>query len=317
METMLSHRKTAGFTLVELLVVIAIIGTLAGLLLPAVQAARESARRNSCLNNVKQLAVAIHNYESAYQRFPSGAKTLRVLTSSSCLTTRIDGTTVSVYDGRAPWSVYVLPFLDDQARYDKFNLKGSFAYSVSSAFTNNSAQFTPNAAFKCPSDPASSLGSSCHTNYLACQGGGTTGDRVCNAPRGIAYDNGIFFNNSPTKLKDLTDGTMYVMLLGETKYCPQEVSWASSYRLQGGYEGAANVCATEQAINSSLKSGYKDVLTDLYTPNTNTFGSEHAGRGATVAMADGSVTFLSESIGINVYRRLGQRVSGQTKEGIQ
>jgi prepilin-type N-terminal cleavage/methylation domain-containing protein/prepilin-type processing-associated H-X9-DG protein len=317
MGTIRSYRNTAGFTLVELLVVIAIIGTLAGLLLPAVQAARESARSNSCLNNVKQLAGAIHNYESAYQRFPSGAKTLRLLTSTSCLTARIDGTTVSVYDGRAPWSVYILPFLDDQSRYDKFNLKGAFAYNDNSSFNQNSNQFQPNAAFKCPSDPASSLGSSCHTNYLACQGGGTTSDRVCNAPRGIAYDNGIFFNNSPTKLKDLTDGTTYVMLLGETKYCHQTLSWASSYRFQNGFEGAANVCATEQAINSSLKSGYKDILTDLYTPYTNTFGSEHAGRGATVAMADGSVTFLSESIGINVYRRLGQRASGQTKEGIR
>jgi prepilin-type N-terminal cleavage/methylation domain-containing protein/prepilin-type processing-associated H-X9-DG protein len=317
MGTTRSHRNTAGFTLVELLVVIAIIGTLAGLLLPAVQAAREAARRNSCLNNVKQLAVAIHNYESSYQRFPAGATTLRALTSTSCFTTRIDGKTITVYDARAPWSVYVLPFLDDQSRYDQFNLNASFAYTNNSAMANNSNQFQPNAAFKCPSDPASALGSSCHTNYLACQGGGTTSDRVCNLPRGIAYDNGIFFNNSSTKGKDLTDGTTYVILIGETKYCPQTLSWASSYRAQVGYEGAANVCATEQAINSSLKSGYKDSWAELWTPYTNTFGSEHAGRGATVAMADGSVKFLMESIGINVFRTLGQRASGQIKGGIQ
>lgn len=312
-----SHRNTAGFTLVELLVVIAIIGTLAGLLLPAVQAAREAARRNSCFNNVKQIAVAIHNYESAYQRFPAGAETLRVVASTSCFTTRIDGKAITHYDARAPWSVYVLPFLDDQSRYDQFRLNSSFAYTNNSAMANNSNQFQPNAAFECPSDPASALGSSCHTNYLACQGGGTTSARVCNAPRGITFDNGIFFNNSSTKVKDLTDGTTYVMLLGETKYCPQTLSWASSYRVHPFFEGTANVCATEQAINSSLKSGYKDSWADLLTPYTTTFGSEHAGRGATVAMADGSVKFLMESIGINVYRTLGQRASGQIKRGIQ
>jgi prepilin-type N-terminal cleavage/methylation domain-containing protein len=317
---------TKGFTLVELLVVIAIIGTLIGLLLPAVQSARESARRSSCINNIKQLALAVHNYHSAYQRFPPGANTDRELTSSSCFTARIDGGTAANTDAKAPWSVLILPFLDDQARYDSYTIGGSFAClnANNPVPTNFSKQFQANGGFKCPSDPASSDGSSCHTNYFACQGGGTTSDRVCAASRGIAYDNGIFFNNSRTKIKDLIDGTTYVILLGETRYCSNRTamptayaSWDSSYRAAPSYSGPFNVCATESAINSTNRSGYKDNYFYLYEPATTTFASEHAGRGAAFAMADGSVTFISETVGLTVYRNLGKRASGAPKQGFQ
>jgi prepilin-type N-terminal cleavage/methylation domain-containing protein len=320
------HRATKGFTLVELLVVIAIIGVLIGLLLPAVQAARESARRSSCVNNIKQLALAVHNYHSAYQRFPPGANTDRELTSSSCFTTRIDGGSGTNNDAKAPWSVLILPFLDDQARYDSYTIEGSFAClnSNNPVPTNFSKQFKANGGFKCPSDPASSDGSSCHTNFFACQGGGTTSDRVCAADRGIAFDNGIFFNNSRTQIKDLTDGTAYVILLGETRYCPNRsamptayASWDSTYRATPSFSGPFNVCATESAINSTNRSGYKDNYAYLYIPATTTFGSEHTGRGAAFAMADGSVTFLTETVGLTIYRNLGKRASGQPKNGLQ
>jgi len=315
----------SGFTLVELLVVIAIIGTLVGLLLPAVQTARESGRRSSCSNNVKQLALAIHSYHAAHDRFPPGATTDRTLTSSNCFTTRIDGATATPNDAKAPWSVRILPFLEAQDRYNAYtDVNRGFGCLFSDNFspTNQSKQFKPNGTFKCPSDPASSIGSSCHTNYFACQGGGDTSKRVCAAERGIAYDNGIFYNNSRTRVKDVVDGTTYVVLLGETKYCPNKstsplifASWDSTYRTRFSFSGPFNVCATEQAINSDPKNGstfaYNPTLHNLCT---NTFASEHAGRGATFAMADGSVVFLSESIGITVYRNLGMRASAQPKD---
>lgn len=317
--------RASGFTLVELLVVIAIIGTLIGLLLPAVQSARESARRSTCSNNVKQLALAVHSYYSAYDRFPPGATTDRTLTSSSCFTTRIDGATPTFNDAKAPWSVHVLPFLEAQDLYSDYtDVNGGFAclFSDSNSPTNRSKQFTPNVRFKCPSDPASSRGDSCHTNYFACQGGGDTSGRVCAAARGIAYDNGIFYNNSRTKMKDVLDGSTYVVLLGETKYCPNEsmstsnfTSWDSTYRTRSTAEGPFNVCATEQAINSDAKNGFTYAYNQtLHNLCTNTFASEHAGRGANFAMADGSVMFLSETIGISVYRNLGKRASGQPKD---
>jgi prepilin-type N-terminal cleavage/methylation domain-containing protein/prepilin-type processing-associated H-X9-DG protein len=314
-----------GFTLVELLVVIAIIGTLVGLLLPAVQSARESARRSICSNNIKQLALAAQSYHSAYDSFPAGATTDRTLTSSSCFTTRIDGTTPTYNDAKTPWSVRILPFLDAQDLYNAYSdVNGGFGCLFSDLYspTNQSKQFKPNVTFKCPSDSASSLGSSCHTNYFACQGGGDTSNRLCAAERGIAYDNGIFYNNSRTKMKDVLDGTTYVVLFGESKYCPNRsmsttnfASWDSTYRTRSSFSGPFNVCATEQAINSSPKNGFTATYDQtLHNLSTNTFASEHAGRGATFAMADGSVVFLSESIGITVYRNLGMRASGQTKD---
>jgi prepilin-type N-terminal cleavage/methylation domain-containing protein len=136
----------SGFTLVELLVVIAIIGTLVGLLLPAVQTARESGRRSSCSNNVKQLALAIHSYHAAHDRFPPGATTDRTLTSSNCFTTRIDGATATPNDAKAPWSVRILPFLEAQDRYNAYtDVNRGFGCLFSDNFspTNQSKQFKP------------------------------------------------------------------------------------------------------------------------------------------------------------------------------
>jgi len=315
-----------GFTLVELLVVIAIIGLLVGLLLPAVQAVRESGRRNACMNNMKQLALACHNYLSAYGRFPPGANTDRLdgTSDATCFTARIDGATATNNDAKAPWSVLILPFLDDVARQQRYGSLDSAFYCLyqDASTARRATQFQPNAAFKCPSDPAA--GSSCHTNYFACQGGGSSSERKCTATRGILYDNGVMFNNSRTRVKDLVDGTTYVVLLGETKYCGHSTvsgvglaygAWDSTYRPAVTFEGPFNVCATEGGINTSSLRGSEHRYGNqaLYTPGTTTFGSEHSGRGATFAMADGSVSFVSETIDITVYRNLGKRASGVQK----
>jgi prepilin-type N-terminal cleavage/methylation domain-containing protein len=319
-----------GFTLVELLVVIAIIGVLIGLLIPAVQAVRESARRSTCANNVKQLALACHNYLDAFGTLPPGAKTDRLdgTTDAACFMDRIDGATATSNDAKAPWSVLILPFLDDLARQQSYgDLNTAFFCLYQDASTaRKDTQFKPNAAFKCPSDAAA--GSSCHTNYFACQGGGTSSDRKCTAARGILYDNGAIFNNSKIRIKDLVDGTTYVVLLGETKYCGHNTvpsvgntyaGWDSSYRAAGSTSGPFNVCATEGGINSSNLRGsqHRYANQSLWSPGTTTFGSEHAARGATFAMVDGSVLFLSETINISVYRNLGKRASGEPKNGIR
>jgi prepilin-type N-terminal cleavage/methylation domain-containing protein len=114
------RRGNRGFTLVELLVVIAIIGILVGLLLPAVQTARESARRTTCSNKLKQIAVAMHNFESARKKFPDGC-TIRV-SNPNCLLSSTVSPAVTNADIGAPWSVMILPFMEATDRYAKYTL---------------------------------------------------------------------------------------------------------------------------------------------------------------------------------------------------
>ncbi len=128
----MSQRRTAGFTLVELLVVIAIIGILIALLLPAVQAARESGRRTQCTNNLKQIGVALHNYHSAINEFPPGGITL-----GSCCGTQSKGT----------WTVFILPYMEKLALFQRYDLN---AYNESGTNAYVRQQFVP--AYICPDD---------------------------------------------------------------------------------------------------------------------------------------------------------------------
>ncbi|MEZ6072126.1 MAG: DUF1559 domain-containing protein [Pirellulales bacterium] len=134
----LTHR---GFTLVELLVVIAIIGILIALLLPAVQAARESARRSACVNNLKQIALAVSNYEGVHRSLPPGDVTRA---------TAADGTPLpeSSFFYGTNWAIAILPFIEQQAVFDQYDL------SVTNTHPNNEAvrrTFMP--GYMCPSEP--------------------------------------------------------------------------------------------------------------------------------------------------------------------
>ena len=141
-----------GFTLIELLVVIAIIAVLVAILLPAVQQAREAARRSTCKNNLKQMGLAIHNYESAYKRFPSGGEgTDWTGTQSSPL---VNNPVVSAKNGTGfdPHSTYtaMLPYIDQAPVYNSMNL--AFQYNATAATQNIAAAKTKIAPFLCPSN---------------------------------------------------------------------------------------------------------------------------------------------------------------------
>ena len=143
------HRRNSGFTLIELLVVIAIIAILVALLLPAVQQAREAARRTSCKNQLKQLGLALQNYHDVHSVFPIGegfAGTVAQF-ASSC-----DGS-----QKRAPWTVLILPYLEQGALYDSFNFSLQFRGIYSETPTTGvnfvaSNQIVP--VYHCPSFPA-------------------------------------------------------------------------------------------------------------------------------------------------------------------
>jgi len=320
-------RMRRGFTLVELLIVIAIIALLMGLLLPAVQGVRESARRSTCMNNIRQLSLACQQHVTQTGAFPPGG----VVRLAPNLTDeqRCQLVATSATAGGPPWTVHILPFLEGQARYDSYDMNGSFARSFGeTGEVNRPRQFAFNPSFVCPSDPNTASGPHGGTNYFACQGGGTDPAspslRACATSGGSRYifHNGICYANSAITPGHVRDGLSNVVLIGETRYAPlisrdpdpPGVGWDSALRwYQGGeFSMPIGLCATNKGINTEPG----DPRTLWYGNHiVGTFGSRHPG-GAAFTMADGSTHFLSESIDLDLYRRLGQRNSNTPKGGL-
>jgi prepilin-type N-terminal cleavage/methylation domain-containing protein len=324
------RRRRCAFTLVELLAVVAIIGLLVGLLLPAVQTARESARQSACSNNVKQLALGILNYESARGRLPPSGVSIVTGTCDSDPNSNWDSATTAKAKGTMgpPWTVVILPFTDGLDRFSSYDMTKTFAHVKSSGWsnTNDSAQFKPNPAMRCPSDSTSqnTRDKPC-TNYLGVSGGGVTSEAGCNgssSTRNMFFYNGVMFNNSNLSLSKVTDGTTNVFLLGETTYfrCNEAVTnygWDSGFmRMQDGGYRPLSVSATVEQPNN-WKPG-----SIIIAPTSNggsamnvTYSSFHPG-GALLALVDGSVQFVNEIIDIETFRRLGVRDDGRPVEGL-
>jgi prepilin-type N-terminal cleavage/methylation domain-containing protein/prepilin-type processing-associated H-X9-DG protein len=339
-------RSNRAFTLVELLVVIAIIGTLVGLLLPAVQSAREAARYSDCQNRMKQLALACINYADAKGVFPSAA-IVPVTATGELGAYYADSRFMKP---QAPWSVMVLPYLEDQPRFDAFNVTSSTAtwggiFNADNARNRSTLQKTPNRAYQCLSDP-NGMGASgtlglngpvASINYYPVLGGGSiSGISTCVYPGPTIPTNdppcgsmgyrpssagGVMFMNSKTRYQHITDGTSKSFLLGETRYAQlasghnwsgttgAEMTWASSFNSgAGGYLAQGTIAANQ--LNPSC-----DPATTPCNPGQvaqavdRAFGSYHRG-GAGFAMADGSVQFLVDSLSVAILRSLGQVQSG-------
>ncbi len=338
---MRSSKSQPGFTLVELLVVIAIIGILVALLMPAVQSAREVSRRLQCANKIKQVALAMHGHMAAYGHFPAG---LQVPPGTEGPDFPNRG------QQRAPWSVTILPYLEQQTRYDTFDLSGGFDGSYQSGWhgsphTNQEAQFKPNDRFHCPSDPVSQPDSP-NSNYLAVSGGGDLpegyatpivrrGRPCCEYSR--AFNNGVSYANSATDDSHMEDGASNVFLIAESKYQhlrglaaanlshhKSHHSWAGTL-MWGGPKEAGNCCwittTLVAAINQPNSSEY-DPVTYSMEPNhwpfmaavSSEFGSHHPG-GCHVAMADGAVHFLNDYIDHAVYQALARKADGEPLGG--
>jgi len=316
-----------GFTLIELLVVIAIIAILIALLLPAVQQAREAARRSDCRNRLKQIGLALHNYHETHRVFPPGTVMGSSFPQSGWCNFPDSGTTVR---NGPPWTVLILPFLDESNRYNRFNFEEAFTGFANHAPTGthphgsatNHAEFLrSNPRFQCPSDINSQPGAN-NSSYFGVNGGATgpsTGRCYTSTDRWF-FTNGILHTDSRVRMRDITDGSTNVFMVAETKYqlrpgsrtpADAHYGWASSnssHQAPGEIPGV-EVGARWQ-INYLDEDGSK---TDTGYSNrgamNGAFGSFHEG-GCHVTMADGSVHFLSENMDLTTYRTLGDRADG-------
>ena len=277
-------RTTRAFTLVELLVVIAIIGVMVGLLLPAVQAAREAARRMSCSNNLVQLNLATHNFEFSFERLPSG-----VLNPDGPIRYEEVGQHIS-------WLVQILPYAEQQALYSAIDI-GAGAY----AEVNADYRKTQVATFTCPSSPLWPRGDEfAPSSYAGCH-------HDSEAP--IDEDNsGLLFLNSRVRFSDIYDGSSNTILIGELLARSIGFGWMSGTR-----ETLRNTSSINRDLDGSqpnMRRGQQPPELEPGSLQVGGFGSNHPG-GANFGLGDGSVRFLSETIDPDLLRQLGDRADGE------
>lgn len=327
-----------GFTLIELLVVIAIIAVLISLLLPAVQMAREAARRTQCVNNLKQLGLAMHSYHDALGRFPFGGI---VLPANHPYV--VSGFT---RQGHYRWSALaqVTPFLEKSVVHNALNLSlpiidGAAAIMPQNTTVNN----TQVAEFLCPSDGRGRcLADYAASNYMACTGDGVLGGGFGVPDAAFGMPNGVFFFNSSISLANITDGTSQTALMSESLIGDGSASGTRSgtidpamvaVQVAGGSPVYTPLTEAQCAAAAStffrrnsawVQGSYQHALYSHYlTPNSDIPDcyrqqyhgwkaprSRHGG-GVNVLFGDGSVRFMKDTVDTNAWRAVSTRNGGE------
>jgi len=317
----------SGFTLIELLVVIAIIAVLIALLLPAVQQAREAARRSQCTNNLKQLGLALHNYHDVNNSFPIGAPG----------------------NQRPNWRYGLLPYLDQAPLYNQLVVNGTWQSACSSTsaygqqYTNSNLILVGLAVpvYECPSspldsnDPASAM---CNYDRLQLHDyvgiSGATPDpanrsNVCSTglTYGVFCTNGMLVPHKNMRLRDATDGASNTIMIAEQSGVVGTTDRRANYH--GGWRGSSGSQAQDiTAITGALHiSGITTVAFRINSKTTQSGGnttprsdgaymgntivnSYHPG-GINVLLGDGAVKFISENLDFTTFTRLCVRDDGQ------
>ncbi|MDP6720542.1 MAG: DUF1559 domain-containing protein [Pirellulaceae bacterium] len=289
-------KSRKAFTLVELLVVIAIIGILVALLLPAVQAAREAARRMSCSNNMKQIGLALHNYHDTHKRFPMGWIGLEANTNRP------------LAEGQPGWAwgSYSLPYLEQENVSDNLI---QFTRPLLDP-VNQAARETYLPVFRCPSDtpaekrfvlgqegsPATPLVSLAAASYIGVFGTFELED--CEGlPLGAeCRGDGIFYHLSSVRFADILDGTTNTFAVGERSAQYGFSTWTGV--AEGGDEAFARVL------------GIADHPPNDDHGHLDDFSSQHPA-GTNFLLADGSVRLITETIDLNIYRAFATRAGGE------
>lgn len=313
-----------GFTLVELLVSIAIIGLLIALLLPAVQAAREAARRTECVNHLKQLGLALHNFEAARQAFPAGYLSDRASDPAP------DPVTWDAAPGWG-WGALLLPYLEQSSLQSQASLDQPLWHPEYEQLVKTTLP-----GFLCPSatggndpflvvdeagSPLTKAGRQielAHSHYVASHGqescwgdmSGPAGDYAGDVSR---LADGPFYRNSQVQIKDITDGLSQTVFLGEHTSLLSDKTWVGA--VPGAFvhpkldspDNAPESAATLVFAHSGPAAGETDALGNpiIHPPNFPTLHvcqmqSEHPG-GANLMMGDASVQFIADGVHLETY----------------
>ena len=322
MKRTLPSARRPGFTLIELLVVIAIIAILIALLLPAVQQAREAARRSSCQNNLKQIGLGMHNYHDAHRCFPFSYR------AGDCATAGAYNTGC-----RLTWFQMLLPYIDQAPFYNQI-IATNPQYAWSGGTNDvNKKQVVP--TMICPSNPGMPIFSGAGStvpfcgNYIMCAGSLTAYGAGSNSSA-----NGMFYGYSRTRIRDVTDGTSNTIMGAEgiVRAPTTQASYGSSGEYWGGAEHGAEIFVTAQPPNTPVPDcnyrcgnystpqapcsdtnvgvGAPDRVVCTNTPQRNFARSYHAG-GAQFIMADGHVRFISENVSTTLFQALGTRAGNE------
>ena len=297
-----SYRSHRAFTLVELLVVIAIIATLIGLLLPAVQSAREASRRSACSNNQKQLGLAMHNYHNAKRSLPPGSKQF----------TNAAGSAV-----KSPTVAFLLPFIEERGRADLYDFKKAWDVQVAVV-----GQLIP--AYQCASDisrmmdVAQGVGGDRKGNYGVNWGQNTFGQPV---PTALAQAKAPFAANYGAKFSEITDGTSKTLMLMEMIQAPSDSGQTVDRRARiWNPNGGSYQLVTKFAPNTKEDDvSYCADRPEMGLPCTPTTAdascsivarSKHAG-GVTTAFCDGSVRFVDDAVDLTIWKAASSISQGE------